>query len=134
MSSPGYASWEPVPPAPSELARTGILRLKHLLNDAGGHAWLNLKSNRGLTSWSLVSATLGARERHQETFALEWVINVVVQLTMTAWLALEAGLLKRLVPGLWRLDCGRPCRADEHGQDWRTAETTVRSGEMLNLF
>jgi protein-S-isoprenylcysteine O-methyltransferase Ste14 len=31
----------------------------------------------------------------QETFALKWVIEVVVQVTMTAWLVLEAGLLIR---------------------------------------
>jgi protein-S-isoprenylcysteine O-methyltransferase Ste14 len=32
---------------------------------------------------------------HPKTFALEWVIKVVVQLTIAAWLALEAGLLIR---------------------------------------
>lgn len=31
----------------------------------------------------------------QETFALKWVIEMVVQLTMMAWLLLEAGLLIR---------------------------------------
>jgi len=31
----------------------------------------------------------------RKTFALEWVINVVVQLTIAAWLALEAGLMIR---------------------------------------
>jgi protein-S-isoprenylcysteine O-methyltransferase Ste14 len=31
----------------------------------------------------------------RKTFAAEWVINVVVQLTMAAWLTLEAGLLIR---------------------------------------
>jgi hypothetical protein len=32
-------------------------------------------------------------DEHPKTFALEWVIKVVVWLTIVAWLALEAGLL-----------------------------------------
>jgi hypothetical protein len=52
------------------------------------------KSDRGLTPWPLVSATLGAREPGPlKTFALERVIKVTGQLTMTAWLALETGRL-----------------------------------------
>jgi protein-S-isoprenylcysteine O-methyltransferase Ste14 len=35
------------------------------------------------------------RTSTRKTFALEWVINVVVQLTIAAWLALEAGLMIR---------------------------------------
>lgn len=35
------------------------------------------------------------RTSPRKTFALEWVIKVVVQLTIAAWLALEAGLLIR---------------------------------------
>jgi hypothetical protein len=46
-------------------------------------------------SWPLLGATLGTRTSIRKTFALEQVIEMVVQLTMAAWLALEAGLLIR---------------------------------------
>jgi protein-S-isoprenylcysteine O-methyltransferase Ste14 len=48
-----------------------------------------------VTSWPPVGATLGTRAGIRVTFAFEWVIDVLVQLTMAAWLALEAGLLIR---------------------------------------
>ena len=57
----------------------------------GSSTGLNLESNRGLTSWSRGQRDAG----EQETFAHRRVIEVVVQLTMTAWLVLEAGLLIR---------------------------------------
>jgi protein-S-isoprenylcysteine O-methyltransferase Ste14 len=49
-----------------------------------------------LTPWPLVSVTLEAREPVPEKiFVLEWVIEVMAQLTLAAWLVLEAGLLIR---------------------------------------
>jgi hypothetical protein len=38
---------------------------------------------------------MSTRTSTRKTFALEWVINLVVQLTIAAWLALEAGLMIR---------------------------------------
>ena len=54
------------------------------------------ESNCGLTPLIPGQRDAGStRTSTRKTFALEWVINVVVQLTIAAWLALEAGLIIR---------------------------------------
>ena len=54
------------------------------------------ESNCGLTPLIPDQRDAGStRTSTRKTFALEWVINVVVQLTIAAWLALEAGPMIR---------------------------------------
>ena len=56
---------------------------------------LDPKSNLRLTSVAGQRDAENSRTSPRKTFALEWVIKVVVQLTIAVWLALEAGLLIR---------------------------------------
>src|SRR5580704_14406400 len=54
------------------------------------------ESNCGLTPLIPGQRDAGStRTSTRKIFALEWVINVVVQLTIAAWLTLEAGLMIR---------------------------------------